>query len=188
MDTNEVSIAFEILLEELETVVDSLNADGASAFTARDYDKAKQLIEDATRLTDFHDRVKGLQSEWQTLFAAKAPARGAGRRKGLKKLSRGLRTGEDAFVKPILEALVERGGSAPMKDVLDAVGKKLAGTLNEYDRQRLSSGPAHEIRWRNTAEWCRNKMARDGLLKTDSPRGVWEISDKGRKALSGTGG
>ena len=26
-------------------------------------------------------------------------------------------------------------------------------------------------------------MVKEGLLKADSPRGVWEISDKGRAAL-----
>jgi len=75
------------------------------------------------------------------------------------------------------------GRSAPLADVLKAVGKQMAGVLNKHDRQRLSSGPTHEIRWRNSAMWSRYKMVRAGLLKSDSPRGVWEISDKGRKAL-----
>jgi hypothetical protein len=26
-------------------------------------------------------------------------------------------------------------------------------------------------------------MVREGLLKSDSPRGIWEISERGRKAL-----
>jgi hypothetical protein len=30
---------------------------------------------------------------------------------------------------------------------------------------------------------CLASVIRDGLLKGDSPRGVWEISDKGRAAL-----
>ncbi|MBM4034006.1 MAG: hypothetical protein FJ291_19820 [Planctomycetes bacterium] len=183
MDKNEVSIAFEILLEELETVVDSLNEDGSKAFQERNYERAKQLIEDATRLTDFHHRVKGLQREWQTLFAAKAPARLRGTRRGVARLSRGLRTREETFVKPMLEAIVELGGSAPKNDVLDVVGRKMASTLNEYDRQRLPSAPKHEIRWRKTAEWCHRDLVSLGLIKGDSARGVWEISDEGKSAL-----
>jgi len=186
MDTNEVNGAFEILLEELEGVVKALNDNGAAAFKGANYEKAQELIQDATRLADFHDKVKSLQSEWQTLFAPKAPKRKAGKRAHRGRLSRGLRTPEDAFVIPILDTLVEMGGSAPMRKVLTAVGKKMKPVLNKHDRERLSSPPTFEIRWRNTAEWCRYKMVRDGLLKGDSPRGVWEITDKGRKALEKT--
>lgn len=70
-----------------------------------------------------------------------------------------------------------------MKKVLDAVGKKMEGVLNNYDRQRLNSPPAYEVRWRNTVEWSRYRMVRDGLLRGDSPRGVWELTPRGRRAL-----
>ena len=100
----------------------------------------------------------------------------------MKRLKRGLRTSEDAFRKPILEALVELEGRAEMSKVLDLVEKKMQGILNDYDYQSLPSDPK-TIRWRNTAQWCRNTMVREGLLKSDSPRGIWEISERGRKAL-----
>jgi len=77
---------------------------------------------------------------------------------------------------------VELGGRAEMSKVLDLVEKKVQGILNDYDRRPLPSNPKI-IRWRNTAQWCRNTMAREGLLKSDSPRGIWEISERGRKAL-----
>ena len=186
MDTNEVNGAFEILLEELEGVVRALNDDADRVFRSRNYDKAQELIQDARGLDQFHDKVKNLQSEWQTLFAPKAPKRKASKRAHRGRLSRGLRTPEEAFVMPMLETLVEMGGSAPMRKVLTILGKKMKPILNKHDRERLSSPPTFEIRWRNTAEWCRYKMVRDGLLKGDSPRGVWEITDKGRRALEQT--
>ena len=37
------------------------------------------------------------------------------------------------------------------------------------------------IRWRNTAQWTRNTMVNEGLLAKDSPWGIWEITEKGRK-------
>ncbi|RMH13146.1 MAG: hypothetical protein D6698_14360, partial [Gammaproteobacteria bacterium] len=37
--------------------------------------------------------------------------------------------------------------------------------------------------WRNTAQWCRNTMVREGLMKSDSPYGIWEITEAGRKYL-----
>ena len=75
-----------------------------------------------------------------------------------------------------MEALVELGGRAEMSKVLAGpCGENDAGHLNDYDYQPLPSDP-NTIRWRNTAQWCRNTMVREGLLKSDSPRGIWEIS------------
>ena len=69
-----------------------------------------------------------------------------------------------------------------MNKVIEVVGEKMKTILNEYDNQHLLSEP-HEIRWRNTAQWCRNSMVQEGLLKEGSARGIWEISDKGKAAL-----
>ena len=38
-------------------------------------------------------------------------------------------------------------------------------------------------RWRNTAQWARNAMVKEGLLASDSPRGVWEITAEGKQWL-----
>ncbi|MBC8275206.1 MAG: winged helix-turn-helix domain-containing protein [Chloroflexi bacterium] len=177
MDRNEVSAAFEIVLEEVETVVDSLNLDGAGAFQKGDYDTARGLIEIATRLTEFRGKVRNLQKEWENLFSARIP-RKPSRRKRTSRLDRGLRTPEDAYRRPILETLIELGGSASVGKVLDSVEEKMKASLNTYDRQPLPSAP-HTPRWRNNAQWCRNTLVQEGLLKADSPWGMWEISPKG---------
>jgi len=177
MDRNEVSTAFEITLEELETVVDSLNQDGSEAFQKGDYDSARSLIEIATRLTDFRGKVRNLQKEWENLFSTRIPRKTSKQRHG-SKLKRGLRTPEDAYQLPILRTLYELGGRGSVSEVLDQVGEKMKATLNEYDCQPLPSYP-HTIRWRNNCQWCRYTMVQEGLLKANSPTGVWEISDKG---------
>jgi restriction endonuclease Mrr len=74
------------------------------------------------------------------------------------------------------------GGSAPVEQVLDRVGEKMKAVLNDYDRQSLPSYP-NTVRWRNNVQWCRNSMVQEGLMKADSPRGVWEITDSGKEAL-----
>ncbi len=182
MDPNEVNEAFEILLEEIEAVANALNEGGAEAFRAGDYEKAKFAIEEATRLAEFREKVKALQKEWAEFFATKMNRPKSRRRKSRTRLPRGLRTSEDAFRLPVLEALVELGGSGSIQDVLNLVEKKMKGVLNEYDYQPLPSDP-RSIRWRNTAQWCRNTLVREGLMKRDSPYGIWEISDQGRKWL-----
>ena len=52
--------------------------------------------------------------------------------------------------------------------------------LKSYDEEPLSSKPK-EKRWENTARWARQKMVEKGLLAKDSPWGIWEITEKGRK-------
>jgi len=37
--------------------------------------------------------------------------------------------------------------------------------------------------YKNTTRWCRNSLKEEGLLKSNSPHGIWEISYEGRKYL-----
>lgn len=182
MHRNEVNIAFEILLEEIEMITNALNEEGAATFKAGDYDAARRAIEQATRLAEFREKVKALQKEWAAT-GSKAPVRKKTvKRPAKQRLPRGLRTAEDHFRRPILEALVELGGKASIREVLDRVEKKMAGKLTKYDLEPLPSD-RKTVRWRNAAQWCRNSLVREGLMKADSPYGIWEISESGRKAL-----
>jgi len=81
----------------------------------------------------------------------------------------------------ILESLVEFGDSARGEQVIDKVGQKLDSTLTAADREMLPSGV--DLRWRNRAAWQRYNMVRQGLLKSGSPRGIWEITDQGKRWL-----
>jgi len=184
MDRNEVSTAFEIVLEEIEDVVDNLNQDGAGAFQKGDYETARNLVETATRLTDFRGKVRGLQKEWDTLFSTRVPRKALRRtRTSVQgKLRKGMRTPEEAFRRPLLETLMEAGGSASVNVVLDKLEGKMGAFLNEYDYQPLPSNP-NTTRWRNNAQWCRNTLVQEGLMRHDSARGIWAISDRGRLAL-----
>ncbi|GAH71614.1 unnamed protein product [marine sediment metagenome] len=98
-----------------------------------------------------------------------------------KKLRKGQKTPQQAYRHPILEALNELGGSASVGDVLEVVEKKMKPLLIEVDYQKLPSGV--DIRWRNTAMWERFNLVKEGLLKSESPDGIWELSDKGAKEI-----
>jgi hypothetical protein len=100
------------------------------------------------------------------------------RKKDTKRIPRGERTPQEDFRQPILRALYEQGGSGKTAEVLDRVGEILGSKLTDADRASLNHG---EIRWRNTAQWERNVMVDEGLLKKSSPRGVWELTEKGGK-------
>jgi len=183
---NEVATAFDILLEEIENAVEGLNQDGAKAFQKDDYERIRELMEKGSQMRTFRERVNELQKEWGNIFATVTPPRKRRRkrsRKATKRLERGLRTREDVFRVPILQALVQLGGSGPMAKVLDKVGRLMKSQLNEYDRSPLPYTPGSP-RWRNTAQWARNELVKEGLLASDSPRGTWEITEEGERWLA----
>ncbi len=183
MDQNEVVIAFDIVLEEIENAIAALNQQGAQAFQNGKYDLARDLMEKGSQMADFRSKVNDLQKEWINIFAPVTPPKTWRRSKKVaERLKRGLRTPEDNFRIPILQSLIESGGSAPMSDVLDKVEAKMRSQLNAYDRSPLPSDPT-QPRWRNTAQWARNAMVKEGLMASDSPRGIWEITEAGRRWL-----
>jgi hypothetical protein len=85
---------------------------------------------------------------------------------------------EREYEAPILLELLERGGSGHATDITNAVGNRLAERLTELDYSRLDSG---EVRWRNRAAFTRLTLRKRGLLKSDSPRGIWELTEEGER-------
>jgi restriction system protein len=187
MQENEVLASFEILLEELENIVESLNQEGAMQFSRSAHEEALQTLEKVKRITSFRGKVKELQKEWNTIETQRNKRKIVHRKRGKKetptRLERGLRTPEDEFRIPILEALVQLGNSAPIGDVIDQLEKSMVDILNEYDWQELPSTP-NLPRWRNTAQWARQSLVENGHLSGDSPKGIWEITDSGRELAS----
>jgi hypothetical protein len=189
---DDVSAAFEMLLEEIETRVSLLGRINARAWEERNFDQAGDLVKRAETITDFREEVLQLQKKWEALFPDEEIENDANEeppinidtseRRSLGRLQRGMRTREPEFRRPLLKVLVDKGGSASMKDVLAELEKIMKGKLKDVDYDPLPSDP-DTIRWRNTAQWSRQAMVNDGLLKNNSPRGIWEISEAGRKYL-----
>ena len=182
---NDVSSAFEILFEEVEAEIDFVNSVGARAFEARDYDKVKEAHQLAGTLTSFRDKAAGLRKEWDILSAATEREEDEAtrhERRDLGKLRKGMRTPESAYYVPILQVLDRMGGSGKVAEVLDRVLVIVKPILKPVDYEPLASSPDNP-RWRNAAQWARNSMINDGLLKADSPRGIWSITDAGRKLV-----
>ena len=177
---NDASVAFDFLLDEIGNSIDEVNQRGAAALRRGSYDEARQLMDRGAQMTELRKRILKSKTEWEKLVL---PAEKAGDENDPGRLQRGLRTPEDAFRVPILQALVETGGSGRVADVLDRVGAMMGDQLNDYDREPLPSTPS-AIRWRNNAQWARNSMVGEGLLASDSPRGIWEITQKGREWLA----
>ena len=184
-DPTNVSIAFEMLLKTIEDEADFQAQLGTQAFQRHDYEAAHNVADYAAQIATFRDKITTLRKEWETLVLSHQDRKEAEppgiQRSDLEHLPRGKATPQSAYRQPILQVLIEMGGSGRMSDVLTRVEQVMRGRLKQVDYEPLPSDGM--LRWSKSAQWARNRMAREGLLKPNSPRGVWEISDAGRKAL-----
>ena len=103
-------------------------------------------------------------------------------RRNSDRLRKGQKTPVAEFFEPILLVLKEMGGSGEAVELVERVGQAMKPMLRDVDYELLKGDG--KPRWEKTFHWARWEMVKDGLLKPDSPRGVWEISEKGRTLLS----
>lgn len=94
--------------------------------------------------------------------------------------ARGTLLPEDRYEIPLLRVLVDAGGQAPYREVVDAVGRELKPQLMEADFETLDSGT---VRWQSRLQFVRLRLIERGYLDRDTPRGIWGITDAGRRAL-----
>ena len=179
-----VSSGFEVLLEEVEAEIDFFTRIGSRAFESRDFRKVDEARTQAEKVTAFRDKVAALRKEWVTISGSEAEEdeETKAERRNLGRLRKGLRTPEAAYYVPILKALIELGGSAKMQAVLDKVHKAMKPILKDVDHEPLASDPDMP-RWRNSAQWARNTMRQEGLIKDNSPHGTWEITPAGKNRV-----
>lgn len=97
--------------------------------------------------------------------------------------ARGTLLPEDRYEAPLLRALVDAGGQAPYRDIVDAVGRELKADLLPADFETLDSGT---IRWQSRLQFVRLRLKDRGYLAKDTPRGIWGITDAGRAAIDGS--
>ena len=78
-----------------------------------------------------------------------------------------------AFRQPIVDVLNELGGRGEAKVVLQRVEQRMKRRLNQADYKRLQNG--QEV-WSNKAQWMRQQLKKEGVIRPDSPRGWWELA------------
>ena len=194
-----ISQAFDALLQTLESEINSVNELGIKSFEARNYENARSAADRAARLNSFEPRLTELRSEWSQLLAGEPIVPGqnnesANKQSGppiqgqtdpaAKAIWQRQTTPEDQFYQPILQAMVEMGGSAKEDDVLNQIGEKMKEVFNQVDLNAVPNGDPNVPIWRITALWARGSLVQAGLIKVDSRKKFWEITDKGRAAAS----
>ncbi|MFN3946547.1 MAG: winged helix-turn-helix domain-containing protein [Aquificaceae bacterium] len=184
MNKENVSEAFKLLLEEIQKVIQALRQKAKSALGATDYPQARVYIEKAEGVEEFKEKVIALQREWENSYAPRLSEEENTEirmEETQQTRCRARYTQPEEFTIPILESLVEMGGRGRTEEVLRRVEEKMRGRLTEADYERYRN--SRQIRWINYARWCKQRLVDIGLISNNSPRGVWEITEMGRKYL-----
>lgn len=79
----------------------------------------------------------------------------------------------------ILKIIVESGGKADTYRVIDKIKHDYGKWLTEKDLNVYEK--SKEERCSNYIRFARQHLIQMGYLKRSSPRGIWEITDEGRK-------
>jgi hypothetical protein len=77
---------------------------------------------------------------------------------------------------PIVRALAERGGCAPRREILAAIGEAMAERHGAADLESLPSG---QPRWKPRLGKARTRLVRRGWLASGTGRGDWELTQRG---------
>ena len=204
----QVTTAIGLVLDALAAVRKRLVGDLTAAASSGDYDSVGNINTSLRRINGLQNGMLGVKREWEdilvsfpaiinrpesTAMVAEAipileqitntDSQPVPRPLVESRLPQGSKTPQKDYERPILETLVEMGGLGRMRDVLARVERKMQNDLNAFDREPIPSNK-NEPRWRNTAQWCRNRMVHEhGYLRSDSPHGTWEITESGRTYL-----
>jgi hypothetical protein len=165
--------AFESFIMELESIRAEIDAEIQHATQRQEYDRVETLAREARQLGELIKKVQQLRTGNKPSAPATQPA--PRRRSGEDA------TPQPAYTLPLLQALVDLGGKAPKRKVLERVHELMKDRLKPADYEELPSGG--EIRWENKVAWLRVNLIKQGYLCEDTPLGIWAITDKGRQYL-----
>lgn len=141
-------------------------------------DKAITLVKEAQELLNIY-RIE-LNVTSRGIRIKDKDGRDVNKIREIRKLRHGLKTHQSQYRIPILQVLTDLGGRGKFNEIPGKVYEKMKDILNPVDLENLSSGVP---RWSSTARWARHSMINEGLLRKDSPRGIWEITEKGKNYL-----
>jgi restriction system protein len=187
-NNTDVEEALDLLASEVREEILRIRDEGAEAMKKGDYKTAQSVIDFAGKLETFASNVDNLVGQWKLIAEQHEVEPEAVKeivgKSFFGKARKGTITTHEDFYVPLLQALLNLGGSGKTQKVVDEVGKLVKGKLKPKDFELLKTG-SETVRWRNKVMWSRNNLVHQlGYMKSDSPRGVWAISEKGRVWLS----
>jgi len=179
---NGETAAMEAQLREIARAIDKLDKQSVPVPDALRAEKTRLAVAlglsaDATQtLNHLADELEELLKDLKDRIGRTAEAAPA--KKPRAKRSKSPKTEAAIFRQLIVAVLKSSGGRAKVAEVLGGVGERLKGKLLPGDLEVRQDGKT--LAWRNNAQWERLRMVHDGLLRSDSPNGIWELSEAHR--------
>jgi hypothetical protein len=84
-------------------------------------------------------------------------------------------TSRKVLKETLIDVLNELGGHGNLNLVQEKMAIKLKSQLKPADLELLDDGVP---RWQKNVQWLRYKLMGEGVIKDNSPRGIWELSAK----------
>ena len=157
LKTNDLSIPQDLTDTQERLKADVLDRDEVSVVLAFLKDELKKIS----------DRVRRLENTQRSAQTASLRSVRAGTR-----TIKGSYVSKDTLRRTLIEWLKTFGGSARKIEVEDEMERRLRGILTDADYELVGEGIP---RWRKSAEWMRYRLVQEGILKANSPRGIWEL-------------
>ena len=157
LKTNDLSIPQDLTDTQERLKADVLDRDEVSVVLAFLKDELKKIS----------DRVRRLENTQRSAQTASLRSVRAGTR-----TIKGSYVSKDTLRRTQIESLKTFGGSARKIEVEDEMERRLRGILTDADYELVGEGIP---RWRKSAEWMRYHLVQEGILKANSPRGIWEL-------------
>ncbi len=86
--------------------------------------------------------------------------------------SKGPYTSEDILRRTLIDSLKAFGGSARKSEIEDEMERRLRNILTDADCELVGEGTP---RWKKNAQWIRYHLVQEDIMKSNSPRGIWEL-------------
>ena len=154
------------MLQEVNDALDDLTEQFSGEVAASDLaSHTKKGFLDELR--DLQDDARSLMADWDARPEPEPEA---------AHLSRDGFLHQKFYVFPLLRILKRGGGTLETKRALDRLHCIARERLTHRDYHKTAQG---ESLWRNRAGWVRKLMVDEGLLRSDSPTGYWEITQVG---------
>lgn len=175
---NGETAAMEAQLREIARAIDKLDKQSVPVPDALRAEKTRLaaalgVSAEATQtLNHLADELEALLKDLKDRIGRTPEAATAKKPRG--KRSKSPKTNRSILRRLIIEALNELGGSAHKKDLYKLIEKKYEGRFLPGDFDYLPDGK--RIVWKNYCDWEGTAMRQEGLLRSDSPRGIWVLN------------
>lgn len=170
----------EAQLREISKAVKNLEKTGVSVPDALRAEKIRLVAEIGLKTQEAEKVLKILADDLTVIIEDVNTRLGSSKelpkpKKPGKKRSRIPKTEKNVLREHMIQALKKLGGRARVSAVIEEMGRQLEGKLLPGDLEWRESTKEHA--WQNNAKWERYTMTQDGTLRSDSPRGYWELGE-----------